>query len=497
MKKGTQKNAVRWISVYFAVLLFFSAALLPSLRLYWTDAPAELKPLFGPVGAVLAAASLTFCGFAVRQALREAKRPAQNVRLCGSIPPDLYLCCTLPAMLSLSVGTLVKPAKDVSGVLLLPLYTTGLFVLLLFFALLLAYSLRRGGLRCAFSYTRFCDVPFSRRTVVYFICLEAVKWASTALFLIFTDNAFKIKKEAIVPTVLFLLLDKAVLLPVLFRTLRQTRGVMERTARFVDGDLSGSAAQAGDYASLVQHGRDIDSVVRRIGESADAYVQSSNFRAELITNLSHDIKTPLTSIINYAQLLQEPDADRAERARYLEVLQRHSDRLQKLLDDLTEVSDAAAGKIEVHAKTVDLCELVPYAAAGFRERLQTRGIRLSIYPAKNPMLVTADPNLLTRVVDNLLNNICKYAKADSTVKIMFLETDLACAVCFYNEAEHVLTLPGDALKERFVRTDSARTTEGSGLGLSIAHSLMQIQGGMLRLKTEKTTFTAQILFRKE
>ena len=470
---------------------YFSRALL-MLRM-----GAALEDTLWAISVVSGAVAIAFALLAGRCSLREAGRALHPMSLFAALPPDLYLCCVLPAAVFFvrQLGTIreesILRSYILSGtgayrLLLRSLYTTGLIALGFFFVLLVLYSVRRCGWRGVLSLKRFERVPFTRRTILYLVAMQCVKALAIALYM----HAYTRW------VVLFLLLEKAVTLPVIYRMLRQSRALAEQTAQFVAGDLSGRAQGARDYATLAQHGADIDAIVRRISASADEYIQSSNFKAELITNLSHDIKTPLTSIISYAQLLSQDNLSAGDKKHYLDVLRRHSARLQKLLEDLTDVSDAASGKMQAQMTVVDLCALITQSAAGFEERLQKRGITVRFVLPDEPLFAAADARLLWRVADNLMNNICKYAAEGSQVQIALLDRGDNAAIIYRNRAAQPIRLSGEALMERFVRADSARTTDGSGLGLSIAHSLLLLQGGRLALHTEGDVFIAQVLLRK-
>ena len=458
---------------------------------------AVLEDTLWSVSVVAGALAVVLALLAMRCTLREAGHAPHPRGLFAALPPDLYLCCVLPAAVFFvrQLGTIreesilrsfIYSGTGAYRLLLRSLYTTGLIALGLLFVLLVLCSVRRGGWRGVLSLKRFERVPFTRRAIVYLVVMQCVKALAIALYMYAYTRW----------VVLFLLLEKAVTLPVIYRMLRQSRALAEQTAQFVGGDLSGRAQRERDYATLAQHGADIDAIVRRISASADEYIQSSNFKAELITNLSHDIKTPLTSIISYAQLLSQDDLPDADRKHYLDVLRRHSARLQKLLEDLTDVSDAASGRVQAQIEAVDLCALITQSAAGFEERLQKRGITVRFVLPDEPLLAAADARLLWRVADNLMNNICKYAAEGSQVQIALLDRGDSAAIIYRNRADQPIRLSGEVLMERFVRADSARTTDGSGLGLSIAHSLLLLQGGRLALHTEGDVFTAQVLLRK-
>lgn len=451
--------------------------------------------------------------------LREGRRTRNARRLIDQLPADLYIVCVLPLIVfllwwlwpgHLSTGDPVTirgmfthgygAFADVIVLVWKPITQTILFLLGLIALLLLVFSLRRGGLRYAFAYFRYEKVPFVHRTIYYLLFIQGVKILSLSVFL--SGDTLADAQNSTLRFLLlmaFLVLEKAVTVPVLLRCVREMRRVMDTTARYVGGDLKGIQQDNGRgmYRSFAQHQQDVDSIARRIRDTADEYVQSSKFKAELITNLSHDIKTPLTSIINYAQLLGDPRLPEADKRHYLDVLGRHSDRLTKLVEDLTEVSDAASGNIRVEMTSIDLCTVIRQAALGFEERLGKRGITMRFYLPQEPVYVHADARLLWRVVDNLMNNICKYAAENTLVKIAVVDRRQTAVAVFHNVSATALSAASaDALMERFVRGDVSRHTEGSGLGLSIARSLMDLQDGSLSLQTDKELFTAQITLHK-
>lgn len=464
------------------------------------------KDFFWMGGIVFGTLALLCCLIALRGAVREASRVKGAQRMFNALPPDLYVCCVLPALViayRLLLGVIEEGKvldnylKNGSGeyrFMLRPFCMTVIFVLILVFLVLFVYSLRRGGVRCIFAFWRFEKIPFPRRTVFYLAAMQVIKATSIALYV--AVSIYLGLKTYLHWVILFLLLEKLVTLPVLFRTLRQLRALMDKTAQFVEGDLSGKASDERDYATLRMHGADVDTVVQRIIESADEYIQSSNFKAELITNLSHDIKTPLTSIISYANLLEREDLTPEERVKYLEVLHRQSGRLQKLVDDLSEVSDAASGNVPVELTMVDLCSVVQQAVSSFEERLLRQNITIRFSLPKTPVFVMADPRLLQRVTDNLMNNICKYTRFGTEVQIAVVNSKYRVAAVFRNLSDRPMKLTGEELMGRFVREEEESHREGSGLGLSIAQSLMHLQGGKLWLHVKDDVFTSQILFRK-
>ena len=216
-------------------------------------------------------------------------------------------------------------------------------------------------------------------------------------------------------------------------------------------------------------------------------------KTELITNVSHDIKTPLTSIVNYVDLLQKPHTP-AEGEQYLEVLARQSQRLKKLTEDLVEMSKASSGSIPVNLAPVNVVELVNQALAEYEEKLQRANLPVVLTAPQPEILVSADGRLFWRVMDNLLGNCVKYAQPGTRVYVDVVKYEKKVMISVKNISQAELNLPAEELMERFVRGESARKTEGSGLGLNIAKTLMSLQKGKLNLVIDGDLFKAVLLF---
>lgn len=233
-----------------------------------------------------------------------------------------------------------------------------------------------------------------------------------------------------------------------------------------------------------------------IGDGMEAAVaekmKSEHFKTELITNVSHDIKTPLTSIVNYAGLLQRDGLSSPDAPEYLEVLVRQSTRLKKLTEDLIEASKAATGNLTVHPEAVDAHVLLGQAEAEYADRLQNAKIEPVFDLRAQRFCVQADGRLLWRVFDNLLSNICKYGLPGSRAYLRTEERGELLRITFLNISRDALNIPAEELMERFVRGDASRSTEGSGLGLSIARSLTELQGGTFTIAIEGDLFKASV-----
>ena len=223
-------------------------------------------------------------------------------------------------------------------------------------------------------------------------------------------------------------------------------------------------------------------------------MKSERLKSELITNVSHDIKTPLTSIINYVDLIKAEPVDNPKVQEYIAVLDRQSARLKKLTCDLVDASKASSGAMPVHLEDVDVCELLQQAVGEYSERLGAGQLTQVFDLPEEPVLIRADGALLWRVIDNLLSNICKYALPGTRLYISMERSGEQMTVQMKNVSRAPLNIPADELMERFVRGDSSRNSEGSGLGLSIAQSLTELMGGAFRLEIDGDLFKAKLDF---
>ena len=209
---------------------------------------------------------------------------------------------------------------------------------------------------------------------------------------------------------------------------------------------------------------------------------------ELITNVSHDIKTPLTSIVNYVDLLKKEEMPSDSAREYLEVLDRQSQRLRKLTEDLVEASKASTGNIPVSLAPTDLNVLLSQVCGEYQQRLEKQVLEPVLSLCEPGAAAMADGRLLWRVLDNLMSNICKYAMPGTRVYLSTEAGEDGVRMVVKNISRYPLNISADELTERFVRGDSSRSTEGSGLGLSIATSLMSLQGGGFRLTIDGDLF---------
>jgi len=281
-------------------------------------------------------------------------------------------------------------------------------------------------------------------------------------------------------------------------------GLLRYARRLYLLEQGARAVAAGSYdAPIAVTDGELGSVavsINRISEGINVAVaermKSERLKTELITNVSHDIRTPLTSLITYADLLKSEGLDSEKAPEYLEVLIQKSARLKTLTDDLFEASKAASGSIEVHLGPLDLADFVRQVLGELDERVSASGLDFRLNLPEHAQ-VRADGRLLWRVMENLLSNVFKYALNGSRVYIDVLPENGDWRLEVKNISENALNVDPAELTERFKRGDSARTDEGSGLGLSIAQSFVQAQGGRFALSIDGDLFKAVIVLPKD
>ena len=235
---------------------------------------------------------------------------------------------------------------------------------------------------------------------------------------------------------------------------------------------------------------DLNNISVGLAGALDEKMKSERFKAELITNVSHDLKTPLTSIINYVNLLKSTQQTDPKAAEYIEVLDRKSQRLKKLTEDLVEASKASTGVLSVTREKIGMSQLIDQATAEWEEKLSDRRLTLVTTLPEGETWVYADGRHLWRVIDNLLSNCAKYAMEGTRIYLDLERGKGQVALSVKNISRDPLNVPAERLMERFVRGEESRSTEGSGLGLSIARSLTELQGGAFDLAVDGDLFKA-------
>ena len=453
--------------------------------------------VLGIVSLAICTASLVFllCGAGHR-----ADTEGIVLERTNRIPLDVYAVGILLGWLLL--GFFISEASyglyGIGSMILVSLACVGIALLALALILSIAARVKVGGLWKSTLLYRISSVlwRFLRRIAhrIAYICRGLpLVWKAgliygglsliELIFLSFTGAGYLL---------LVWCVEKPILTPLLALALINMKHLKKGAEEIADGNLDYQVKLPDLIGDFRRHGETLNRIGDGMQVALEQKMQSERLKTELITNVSHDIKTPLTSIINYVDLLKKEGMDSPNAAQYLEVLDRQSARLKKLTEDLVEASKASSGAIHVVKAPTNVQVLLEQTVGEFEERLEKNGIQVVLSPCESQSLILADGRLLWRVFDNLMNNICKYALSGTRVYLNMENTGDTIRIIFKNISAYPLNISGDELMERFVRGDRSRNTEGSGLGLSIARSLMELQGGKLELEIDGDLFKSII-----
>lgn len=247
---------------------------------------------------------------------------------------------------------------------------------------------------------------------------------------------------------------------------------------------------------LKQVAEQVNDIAGGLSNAIEEKMKSERLKTELITNVSHDIKTPLTSIINYVDLLKKEDITTEKAAEYLTILDNKSQRLKKLTEDLVEASKASSGNIKMNMEKLEVNELIKQVSAEFEDKFKAHGLEEITTFTEEPVHIKADNRYMYRVLENMYSNVSKYAMENSRVYTDIIEHGSNVIIQIKNISKEKLNITADELMQRFVRGDTSRNTEGSGLGLSIANSLTELQGGQFHIYLDGDLFKITIGFKK-
>lgn len=272
----------------------------------------------------------------------------------------------------------------------------------------------------------------------------------------------------------------------------QMKRLKKAAHELASGDFEYKIDTSKMFWEFKSHGNNLNSIGDGMAKAVEQRMKSERLKTELITNVSHDIKTPLTSIINYVDFLQKEHTE-DEQQEYLEVLDRQSHRLKKLIEDLVEASKASTGNMSVNLVPTNTLEIVNQSLAEYAARLDASKLSVIVNGPQNPLSVMADGRLLWRVMDNLINNVCKYGMSGTRVYVDIKKLGKLVVISVKNISNAALNVNADELIERFIRGDASRNTEGSGLGLNIAKSLVELQSGEFHISTDGDLFKAEIV----
>ncbi len=329
----------------------------------------------------------------------------------------------------------------------------------------------------------FKNIPFIWRTALIMGGITLFEFLGILLCWYESDNLmilWFIEKILIIPAVLYVAIN--------------LRNLQKGGIALANGDLSFHTDTKGMFWDFKKHGDNLNSIAEGMTIAVEDRLKSERTKTELITNVSHDIKTPLTSIINYATLIGNETCENENITEYSEVLVRQSERLKRLIEDLVEASKASSGNLDVNLAPCDASVFVTQASGEYEEKLNTAGLTLITKQPGIPVQIMADGRRMWRIFDNLMNNIYKYAQNGTRVYLSLETEGNNAIITFKNISRDSMDISENELMERFVRGDSSRNTEGNGLGLSIAKSMAELQNGLLNITVDGDLFKAILTF---
>ncbi|MDO5126610.1 MAG: HAMP domain-containing sensor histidine kinase [Eubacteriales bacterium] len=321
------------------------------------------------------------------------------------------------------------------------------------------------------------------------------KWLGCFSIVAFTELLFVRATDSLRCSIFIGIVNFIVIAFILIFVLIQLKKLESDTKELANGNMNAEIRTDKMFATFRVQSEALNRIRDGIQVAVEERMKSERMKTELITNVSHDIKTPLTSIISYVDLLKKEDIKGDRAKEYIDVLERQSGRLKKLISDLIDVSKASSGSMPVVLANVDVHVLLEQALGEFTEKLDNQNIRVIVQNNAANTYVCADGKLMWRVFENLIGNIVKYTQPGTRVYVEIREVLLenmqgkeGLSVILKNISKDALNISPEELMERFVRGDSSRNTEGSGLGLSIAKSLMELQNGTMEIDVDGDLF---------
>ena len=334
------------------------------------------------------------------------------------------------------------------------------------------------------------NADITKKAILYFGMFAGAEFVILLMFIILGTKGTS--------ALLFLLfLVNIFIFAVIYKVMIGVKEIETAEQKIIEGNLDYKLnidSYKGDLKILAEG---LNEIGTGLENAVNGRMKSERFKTELITNVSHDIKTPLTSIINYTDLLKKENIETEPVKGYIEVLDRQSERLKKLITDLLEASKASSGNIKMNIREVDAGLMLEQVYGEYQNKFEKAGLTGIVTKPSETVFIKADANHLFRVFDNILGNVVKYAQPGTRVYIDLTQNDETITISFKNISKEKLNITGEELMERFVRGDRSRNTEGSGLGLSIAKSLANLMGGKLEIVIDGDLFKVEVRFNNQ
>ncbi len=424
------------------------------------------------------------------------KHPGEEKPVCGAIekiPFDLYLFLYFLFTL---IAALILQTADTTFLLL----TVGGSLSMIAFPLFVSFLMSL--------FVRIQTGTLWKNTLIYilfsFLCLKTRRffrilpliWKAVLVCVgyILIDLFLYMISSDDLGYLIIMIFKYILVLPLIAYIVYQFRKLQKGAEQIKNGGFTSKIDTEQMHLEFRTFGETLNTISDGLGKAVDDRMKSERMKTELITNVSHDIKTPLTSIINYSDLLKQEHIENERAKEYIEVIDRQASRLKKLITDLVEASKASTGNIQVNPERCDIAVLLEQAAGEYDEKLKCAELFPVLRIPNEPLYIYADGRLLWRVFDNLLGNICKYSLPGTRVYLSADAYDSVCLISFKNISRTELNISPEELVERFVRADSSRSTEGNGLGLSIAQSLIDLQGGQMEITADGDLFKINLQF---
>lgn len=370
-------------------------------------------------------------------------------------------------------------------------------VLLILIIIILLYFTGWEKIKRSLKITNFINNTIEKRSTLFKITLFILLSILTFTLSLYLLSTYKHNGPNVyyIIIMVFIIFYCIFILPKFIKFTLYIDEIIKGSDKIIGGDLNFLIREKGDLA-LSKLAKNINSINKGFKISIEEQIKNERLKSELVTNVSHDLKTPLTSIINYTDILLREDISEEERNKFLQVLNSKSLRLKKLIEDLFEISKINSGKVELNRSQVDVVELVDQSIAEYSdtEIYLDKNLSFIIQPFTPVLEMSLDGNKMSRVFENLINNALKYSLKETRVYVTIEEIDKGVKISFKNISFDALNFDKSEIFERFTRGDKSRNSEvdGSGLGLSIAKSIVELHGGKMYIEFDGDLFKAII-----